>query len=372
MFVTTQKTATAPPWLSEFFLPMGGPAAQWRHGYRETVNLANNELRHPGVAALIRQAGAEVDPIRWVGYPSYGDFRSRFAELLGLTEQSLFLTAGSDQSYRALLQVFGRPGRIVVTQTPNYVQLFDYARLLGLRISGIPYRRGGSFDLGEMLDAIASAGPGSIVAVSNPNGPTGYWWNSEQLRLLANTCLEHRCLLIMDEAYAAYAPETALPMACEYPHVVVMQSFSKAYGLAGARFAVNICGDYRIADAVQSWNVSNPISGPTLTIAARMLEERDRFAAVHSELNASRTLVSDTLSALLGGIAMPSAGNFATIRCPSVSAAERFTTRVGSRGFAIRRLNGFGLPDLVRVTAADADTTAGFLDIAHDVSGDLR
>ncbi|WP_280475645.1 aminotransferase class I/II-fold pyridoxal phosphate-dependent enzyme [Nocardia asiatica] len=361
-------TATVPRWLDELFLSGVRPAARWRRSYGGTVNLANNELRHPLVESLIRRAVDKLDPRAWVGYPDYGQFRSRFAELLGIVEPSVFFTAGSDQSYRALFQLFGRDGRTVVTQVPNYSQLFEYASLLRMQVRSVPYRLDRGFDVEDMLEAIEDAEAGSIVAVSNPNGPTGHWWSPDQLLRVARVCLERRCLLVVDEAYAAYAPASALSTLYGQPHVVIVQSFSKAYGLAGARLAVNVCGDPRIADAVQAWNVSNPVSGPTLAVAAEMLTLADQFADVHAELIASRGAMNQGLRLFLDGVTVPGEGNFSAIRCRSIIDAERFADGVASKGFSIRRLDGFGLPDWVRVTAADHKTTTDFLDLARTVT----
>jgi len=372
MCAAPATSATVPLGLSELFLCGERPPARWRRGYGDTINLANNELRHPRAESLIRQAVAGLDPSAWVEYPDYAQFRCRFAELLGLAEELVFFTAGSDQSYRTLFQLFGRVGRTVVTQLPNYSQLFEYAALLGLRVRGVPYRLDRGFDVEKILDAIEDSEPGSIVAVSNPNGPTGHWWSPDQIHRVSRACLERRCLLIVDEVYAAYAPVSALLELSGQPHVVVVQSFSKAYGLAGARLAVNFCGDPRISDAVQSWNVSNPVSGPTLVVAAEMLAFADQFAEIHAELIASRAAVNSGLRRFLGGTTVQGEGNFSAIRCQSTSDAERFADGVASKGFTIRRLDGFGLPDWVRVTAADRETTTRFLDAARAVSEDWR
>ncbi|EPH46685.1 putative Histidinol-phosphate aminotransferase [Streptomyces aurantiacus JA 4570] len=350
--------ADAPEWIRDLFLTQAGEVQPyWRSRVGGAVNLANNEMRHPRVEELIRAAAARLLPEDWTSYPDYVRARAQFAELLGVPADRLLFTAGSDQTYRAVFQALTAPGTQVITQVPNYEQIFPYAALGGLSVHGVAHRPGTGFPLPAFLDAVSRAAPGSLVTVSNPNGPTGAWWPPHDLEALVDACAARRCLLLIDEAYGAFAPATVLNLAPRRPHVVVVQSFSKAFGLAGARLAVCVCGSPEVADHIQRWNVTNPVSGPALAVAADLAGRVTEMADVYAELAASRARLRELVPELVGGRAEESFGNFQPVRCPDADTAARCVAGLAKRGFAIRHLVRFGLPEYIRISTADLQTT---------------
>jgi histidinol-phosphate aminotransferase len=349
-------------WLHARFIgDDAGVSARWRRRSTEQVNLANNEMRHPALAPQIAEAIGSLPARAWTAYPDYALERERYGGQLGVSPGHLLFTAGSDQAYRAVLQAFAAPGRALLTQRPNYDQILPYAALTGFTVHGVDYRPGEGFAVDEFLAAIRRLSPGSIVAVSNPNGPTGAWWPAADLSVLVEACARHQHLLVLDEAYAAYAPTQAFRQARQWPHVIIVRSFSKEFGLAGTRLAVCVCGSTRVADYLQRWNLTNPVSGPALHIGRELAASTGAFAAIHAELNESRRRLSAELPALMGGLAEPSEGNFVPVRCASPEAAAHWVAALSRCGYAIRHLAMFGLPRHLRVSAADGRTVDDLL-----------
>jgi histidinol-phosphate aminotransferase len=357
-------------WLRERFTGRdSGVRAHWRRSGLARVNLANNEMCHTAVARLLADAVAALGPEDWISYPDYASARDRFARLLTVPSAGLLLTAGSDQAYRAVFHAFAAPGRVLLTQRPNYAQIFPYAVLTGLTVECVDYRPGEGFRLAEFLAAIRRLPPGSLVAVSNPNGPTGAWWAPEEVAALAGACAAHEHLLVVDEAYAAYAPERVFHRAARWPQAIVLRSFSKEYGLAGTRLAVCVCGSAEVADHIQRWNVTNPVSGPALRVGHGLARLTGEFAGIHAELKASRDRLAAELPRLIGGTAEPSQGNFVPVRCATREEAQDCVAGLAARGYAVRHLDRFGLPLHVRVSTADKETTDGLLGALGAVAG---
>jgi histidinol-phosphate aminotransferase len=359
-------------WLRELFVGADeGVRPHWRRGSNIRVNLANNEMRHPAVNRLISAAAGRLRAEDWNSYPDYAAYRAQFAEALGVPAESLLFTAGSDQTYRAVFDAFGTTRRRLLTQRPNYSQIFSYAVLRRMTVGTVAYWPGAGFRLADLLTALGDTPPGSIVAVSNPNGPTGAWWPADDLAVLAEACDRQRCLLVVDEAYAAFAPDTFLPAAPRWPHVIVVRSFSKAYGMAGGRLAVAVCGSPEVAGHVQRWNVTNPVSGPALRVAAELLGRQEELTAVYAELDAARSLLTTVAPGLVGGRAETSWGNFVPIRCPDEAHASRCVERLATHGYAVRNLDRFGLPGYLRISTADLNTVHGFLDALRATAEEL-
>src|SRR5204863_7811241 len=150
-----------------------------------------------------------------------------------------------------------------------------------------PYGASG-FDLEVLLDRVGAAPAGSIVTVSNPNGPTGQWWNAGQIRRLLRRAAERHCLVFLDEAYADFAPQSLLAECLRWNHAVVVRSASKGLGLAGGRLAVGVGSTPDVVRHLQRWNVTNPVSGPTLRIAVFLLSRPSVLAEVHGEVRSAR------------------------------------------------------------------------------------
>ena len=346
-----------PPWLAAVMTARGrGVSPEGRRRDPGLVNLANNELHHPRLAALIRRATGTISERDWHAYPDYGRACAVLGDLLSVPAGQVLVTAGSDDAYKAVLEAFAEPGTVVVTQAPNYSQLAVYATLFGADVWPVPYGPGG-FDLEVLLDRVGSAPAGSIVSVSNPNGPTGQWWDPPQMRRLLRRTAERRCLLFLDEAYADFAPQSLLAECLRWDHAVVVRSASKGLGLAGGRLAVCVASVPEVARHLQRWNVTNPVSGPTLRIAEFLLSRPTVLAEVHGEVRSARGRLAAEVASVLTLEPAAGEGNFVVFRAAGPVAAERAVAAFADEGFAVRHLARFGLPEHLRISVVD-ETTA--------------
>jgi histidinol-phosphate aminotransferase len=311
------------------------------------VNLASNELRHPVLERLTGEALAALPAADVAGYPSGAAFTQLLADRLRVDPESLLPVAGSDDAYRLLTEAIGAAvGATVVTQQLNYQSLPDYARLRGLELVAAPYLpQRHAFDTEELI-RLQAARPGrAVVWLSNPNGPTGAVHPPEQLDRLCAAVAAAGNLLVVDEVYRHFqdGPRWAGPAHTgQHRHLVRVRSFSKGYGLAGARLGY-LHGHPDLIAYLARWNTQGPVSVPALRLAEHLLRNGDDVAAVHREVVADRAWFTAAAEALPGFTALPSQGNFVAVRARTDRLVQRGLDALAEDGITVRDLRPLGV-----------------------------
>jgi histidinol-phosphate aminotransferase len=213
----------------------------------------------------------------------------RLAQLYGVRASQLLPGRGSDESIDLLLRGFCRAGvDNVVICPPTFGMYAVAARIQGAGVREVPLRAAEGFALDA--DGVLSACDANtrIVFLCSPNNPTGNAMDPEAIAKLL-TALAGRALVAVDEAYIEFSGEDSLTQALDrYPHLVVLRTLSKAFGLAGARVGSLIAAPEIVALLAK---VIPPYSIPQLTIEAvlatlappQLAIQRERVAQVRAE-----------------------------------------------------------------------------------------
>lgn len=348
------------PWLSTFKRsPVLALAPHRRVRRTDVVNLANNELHHPVLASLIEEATEAFRTGQLSGYPSWPPFIEQLAHALSVSPESLLLVAGSDDAYRLLLEALPREaparGVTVVAQHPTYASLSHFAVLRRLPVVQVPYRPWHGFDVADLVREQGLRPGAAIVWISQPNGPTGSAFSTAELTLLAEETARSGNLLVVDEVYRDFADEDTTGALDGLEHVVRIRSFSKGYGLAGARLGY-LLAHPELIGYLARWNTASPVSGPALHTAAHLLRTRRRVAEVHAEIRANRAWFTGAVGAVPGLTALPSQGNFVCVHTGDDATADRVLAALDRELIAVRDLRPLGvLGPVVRVSMATRD-----------------
>src|ERR1700722_6982335 len=261
-------------WLKEHMQAEAFAEQPWRKVTKPGLNLASNEFVHPAIAELCATALRSAAPERCSRYANPQELADELAEHLGLSPEQVIVTAGSDDAIRCLANAIFRSTSRLLLQEPNYDLVRKYAALNNVTIHSArmsPATR--DFTLPELQSAVsrlAADGPG-VVFISNPNGPVGSCYSLAEVAKLAQQCSKLGFLLIVDEAYVPYNGFDHLSLLHEQPSVIIVRSFSKSFGTAGARVAIIACAP-EIADYLQRWYPMNPLSGVAIHLMRFLLE----------------------------------------------------------------------------------------------------
>ncbi|MGC2871688.1 pyridoxal phosphate-dependent aminotransferase [Ihubacter sp. rT4E-8] len=151
--------------------------------------------------------------------------------------ENLVMTDGSISALCLLVNVFAQKDSELVCFLPTFTSMVEYARMMGMKVSGIATSQNENFreDVDQLIDAITEKT--SLVYIDNPNNPTGQTLCLDALRKVLEKCEKLGVYCIIDEAYADFIPveESAVNLGAEFKCMISVRTFSKGWGLAGAR-----------------------------------------------------------------------------------------------------------------------------------------
>ena len=352
-------------------LPAYALAVQDVPGVERVVQLGQNELGvapSPHAVEAAARATAELNR-----YPDveHGRLRRAIAEVHGLRPERIVCGAGSMELMGLLATAYCEPGVDIVVSRFGYKYFELQCAMAGakLRVAPEPHAR---VDIDALLDAVTDRT--RLVYVVNPGNPTGSCLKGGDLARLRSR-LPDRVMLLVDAAYAEFAfggdYETGFDLVDSGRNVVVLRTFSKAYGLAALRIGWLYAPD-EVIDPIARVRPPNTITPAGLAAAEAALRDREHLDRVVREVTRLREAFRRHVRAL-GLQAGPSRGNFVLVRFPEdgpIDADEAFE-RLRNAGIIVRPTGGYGLADCLRVTIGAVEEMAAVSTeleriVAHD------
>ncbi|MHB1129052.1 MAG: histidinol-phosphate transaminase [Ilumatobacteraceae bacterium] len=329
------RPRTAVAQMKAYSPPQNGRSGKLRLDFNEnTVGCS------PAVIAAITSA---VTGESLSMYPEYVQARGVVSSFLGINENQMTFTNGTDEAIQLLFNTFVEAGSEVLVLAPSYAMYRFYAELAGAIVRQVEYKV--EDDLAFPLQAVLEAiGPNTrAVCISNPNNPTGTPVSEAQLRAVIEAAPD--AAVLVDEAYVEFSGITAMGWLAEYPQLFVSRTFSKAFGMAGIR-----CGCLCSQEQNITWlrKAQSPYSVNVVAVVAAVAAVSDVVHVRHyvDEVLAARSLVEDGLSAL-GLRWYTSAGNFILFNVGSRASTIR--DELKQTGILIRD-RSYEISGCVRVT----------------------
>jgi histidinol-phosphate aminotransferase len=328
------------------------------------IKIASNETVHgplPSVRAAIEKATDNVNR-----YPDNGylDLRDRLAKHVDFPPEQISAGCGSVSLCQQLIQITCSSGDEVVFGWRSFEIYPLQVRLAGAIPVQVPLTDH-TFDLAAMAQAITDRT--RLVFVCNPNNPTSTVVDPETLTRFVEAVPPH-VLIAIDEAYVEYIRDGMLPdsfgLVRKHPNVVVLRTFSKAYGLAGLRVGYAV-GDPDLITELSKAYVPFSVTSISQAAAIASLDAADELLARTDAVAAERIRVSTALRDA-GYTLPPSQANFVWLPL-----AEHTADFVASAADARIIVRPYG-EDGVRVTVAAPHENDAFLDFARRWIGEHR
>ncbi len=328
----------------------GKPIAEVQRelGLKRVVKLASNENHlgaSPRALAVLRSSAKDTRL-----YPEGASplLRRAFAEHHGVEPGQVIVGNGSDEIIRLLCEAFLGPEDGVVVSQYAFIRFKQQAALMGASVVDVPMTDW-THDL-QTMGRTASTRT-KIVFVASPNNPTGTYNTRDEVAELLRT-IPPTTLLVLDEAYCHYAaakgdyPSSLPELVRKFPNLVVLRTFSKAYGLAGLRVGIGV-GDEELIALLDRIRMPFNVNLPAQRAATEALKDRTflKRSVAGVEKNRER-LAADLRS--LGLHAVDSAANFLFV--PSPVPGHILFRRLLHLGVIIRALDEYGLPGHVRIS----------------------
>jgi histidinol-phosphate aminotransferase len=294
--------------------------------------------------------GYEADCNRYPD-PQPGLLIAALAELYSADQDQVLATLGSDQGIDLLVRSFCRPGQDSILVCPPTFGMYKIcARIQGAGTVELPLlaNQGYALDVSGILTALKTQ-PIKLIFIPNPTSPTGNLLDDAGLlEILA--AAQGKALVVMDEAYVEFAPQNTsfIRHLQANPHLVILKTLSKAWGLAGLRCGTVIADSF-VIDVLKRVIPPYPIPVPVsdLALAAlgvsgrRLMQERvGVLRAERARMTAALQACPDILSVL------PSATNFLFLHCRD---SADLKARLLKNGLVVRDTKT-AVPNSLRIT----------------------
>ena len=340
-------------------VPFTGPEAlERRTGVKFRARLgANESLFGPSPRAVTAMQEAAAGA--WMyGDPENHDLKQALGRHHGVTPDHIAVGPGIDGLLGLVCRLVLEPGTPVVTSLGAYPTFNFHVAGYGGVLTRVPYR--GDHEDPEALVSTAKSLKAKLIYLANPDNPMGSHHPARVVEeMVAN--LPDETLLILDEAYADLAPEGTVPViAADHPQVIRMRTFSKGYGLAGARVGYALT-NRELALAFDKVRDHFGMGRGSQAGALAALADQDWLRQVQARTLAARARVS-AIATANGLRPLPSATNFVTIDCGRDGEhARRLLAELGKLGVFIRMPGVAPLDRCVRISLGD-DAALGVLE----------
>ncbi len=288
--------------------------------------------------------------------PAARRLSERLRESMGVpADMGILLGNGSDELIQILALALQGGGRSIMAPEPGFVMYRMIATFAGMEYTGVPLREDFSLDGPAMLEAIARHRP-ALVFLAYPNNPSGNLFDEDDVRAVIETAPG---LVVVDEAYHAFAERSFMGQLGRYPNLLVMRTLSKL-GLAGLRLGL-LAGPKDWLHELDKVRLPYNINVLTQASAEFALRHGGVFDAQTAAIRDERTRLLAGLAALPAITVYPSSANFILFRVPGRADAVFAGLKAG--GVLIKNLNRPGaLEDCLRVTVGTPEENALFLE----------
>ena len=290
-------------------------------------------------------------------YPDAGASRlkARLRESLALPEgMDVLLGNGSDEIIQMLMMAIARPGATVMGLEPAFVMFRMIAAFCGLGFVSVPLDARFQLDAERTVRAIEEHRP-ALIFIAYPNNPTGNLFDEAAID---GVIAAAPGLVVIDEAYHAFAKRTYAGRLARHPNLLVMRTLSKS-GLAGLRLGL-IAGAREWLSHVDKVRLPYNVSVLTQLVAEEVLQHQSLLDEQAAAIVSERSRLYEVLARDSRTTPFPSDANFILFR---TGAAERTFNGLKQRGVLVKNLHGShpALEGCLRVTVGTRDENDRFL-----------
>lgn len=297
--------------------------------------------------------------------PAAVSLKNKIRDVTGLPQgMEVLLGNGSDELIQLLAMAVSKPGAVLLSVEPSFVMYKMIATFVGMRYVGVPLVNGlgladsgaedFSLDLPATLAAIRREQP-ALVFLAYPNNPTG---NLFSAAAIAQIIEASPGLVVIDEAYYAFASDSFIPQLARYPNLLVMRTFSKL-GMAGLRLGF-LAGSAAWLGQLEKLRLPYNVGVLPQLVAEKLLAHHGVLLQQAEQIKRDREKLFRQLGEIATVRVYPSEANFLLFR---VANATAVFNGLKQRGVLIKNLDGGHpmLKDCLRVTVGTPDENKLFI-----------
>lgn len=287
--------------------------------YRIKINANESTLNLPPIVA--ERVQNRLSYIAFNRYPNfeYHDLVEQIAKNFSVTESQILLGNGSSEIIEKIFYAFGGDNKKILYPVPSFSMYKIYAK--AAEAESVEFYLDKNFDLNvnNFIEKISEVKP-NLAVICNPNNPTGNFLQPEQIEKILQKI---DCVLLLDEAYIEFFGKSSVNLIKKYKNLIVARTFSKAYGLAGARVGYMIANE-EISKIIAKTFMPYHMNSLSLATADIIFQMRDEFIPRIQMIISERKRMFERLKNLQNLELFPSQTNFILIRHEKADELNKF------------------------------------------------
>jgi histidinol-phosphate aminotransferase len=287
---------------------------------------------------LTRWYNRYPDPLQW-------DLKKKISTIKNVAPENILLGNGSDECIDLLIRAFCDPQKDnIVICPPTYGMYEVYAHINDVAVKEVPLHPNFQLNLEGLENAIDENT--KLIFFCSPNNPTGNSMDREDIEMVLNN---FEGIVVIDEAYINYSRQRSFVAELkDYPNLVVMQTFSKAWGLAALRLGMNFAST-DIIDVLNKIKPPYNINQATQELALKALDHlEDVNTMIKDTVSEREALVKSLVQLPQVEKVFPSDANFVLAKIQSATAVYNY---LKDKGIIVRnRSNVILCEDCLRIT----------------------
>lgn len=287
-------------------------------------------------------------------YPEYRELCKAVSKYCSFKESEVLVTNGSDEAIDISMRCFVKPRSRVILVEPTFPMFRIYAQAANAKIKKLKFDRDLKFPLKELIKAVDSKT--SMVVLCSPNNPTGSALAAENIEKILRKA--KNAAVLVDEAYYEFSGVSCAELARKYENLIVTRTFSKAFGLAGARCGYAISNSENIS-IMQRLASPYKVNSFAVNAVIGALKDREYVGKYVREVKKNKKMIERELEKL-GFKFYPSAANFVLVDFGN--SRDYFWRKLREQGILVRNMKGKDLIDsCLRITIAGKEETSDLI-----------
>lgn len=335
------------------------------HDYPDTIKLDANENPYPFPQEALEEIKNRLEKVNFPLYPDpmAVELRHSISRYVGVRPEQVIVGNGSDELIFYLAQAFGSGGNLVIS-SPTFSMYRIHSQIAGAEAVELPREE----DFGvnpRVLAKAVQAAKARLLVLCSPNNPTG---NATSLEVIEEILASTNAVVVVDQAYLEFGGVDCTPLLDKYPNLVILRTFSKAFGLAGLRVGYMLASEQLINDLLrikQPYNL-NSFSQMAAGVA---LEYLPTFKEQWQQIIANRDYIIKAISQLPGVEVFPTDANYILFRT-DMDAGEVHQKLLGQK-ILVRNL-GSDLAGYLRVNAGTKEESEAFVKALSNAVNEVK
>ncbi len=315
--------------------------------------------------SLVKQVADEID-LRMYPDDEEPKLREKLTGYMGVPMDFLIVGNAGDELIDRIIRLFVEKGDIAVSFVPSFAIPRLCVKRQGGEYMTVPLKADFQLDVERMLSVFSEKT--RLLYLCSPNNPTSNQMKPEDIEKIVKA---FPGIVILDEAYGEFANYSFVPRIRDFPNMIILRTFSKAFGLAMLRIGYAVANP-PIANVLrEKAPLPYPVSGFSVRMGIKMLENMDIESTAVSELLKERGKLIKQLNQIEGVQAFPSQADFVLIN--TVKPADEVYTKLLEQGIMLKKWGKLlQYPNCFRVTVGLPEMNAKLIEALKKIQGDSK